>query len=255
MLRSDCAWGCYGMQRERSFRCAFSSGLSPFDAASSAETAAALPTATESVAVPSANSRPRLHHQARILRLASRLFLDASTVLKVHPPGCAVAIEDHAAVVYAQGFGVADLTSAAPDTRTTISWTWVPYRRSSRPRRFCCSSRTASCRWTTTSICMWRACPPYGHALQLRDLLWMESGLSDSAAAQALTRRACVTDSPITIDEFLAAIESVKTLTFPPGPHSNTATRTTSCCVRWSSTSAARGSRRLRRVTSLDRWG
>ena len=126
-------------------------------------------------------------------------------------PGCAVAISDHGAVVYARGFGLADLTTNVPISPTM---------------RFDVGS--VSKQFTAATILLLAQegrlalsddiheyvpeLPSYGHPMPLRDLIWMESGIADGAATCDLPEA-----GPLTQADFLVGIVKARTLDFVPG--------------------------------------
>ena len=136
-----------------------------------------------------------------------------------------MAISDEGAVVYAKGFGLANLeTNEAwtPETVMDIA---------SVSKQFTGAALLLLVQDGKVSLDddIHQHVPEladYGQSLRLRDLLWMESGLPDYANTDLMTRAGHAIDEPATAADILEAIATIPTLDFVPGTqyaYSNTA--------------------------------
>ena len=182
-----------------------SGSSSPSSAVATAPTAAlsAPPVGTSPVATSAASSASPSAREARVAHVYDEF--------RATGPGCAVAISDGGVVAFSQGFGLADLSTAASITPSTV------FEVASVAKQF-----------TAADVLLLAAdrklsldddiheyvpeLPAYGASVTLRDLVWMESGINLTAATTPWAPTEVVTK-----EQLLAAIASQTTLDFRPG--------------------------------------
>jgi CubicO group peptidase (beta-lactamase class C family) len=174
--------------------------------------------ASASIPPPAASATPSPSDPAsRVAAVFTGFSESFATVgITATSPGCAVAISDHGVVVYAKGFGLANLTTKTPITPTTVMEV------GSVSKEFTGAAILLLAQEHKLSLSddihqYVPELPAYGHPMPLQDMLWMESGIPDYVDTPLMTNADYGPSDHVTIAESLAVIAKVTTLDFAPG--------------------------------------